>query len=59
MVCNKILWQYENVVNNNYKILGQNLVKKKEKAEKSLQRNNFSAFGIKLDYSHSPDGNEF
>lgn len=55
MVCNKILWQYENVVNNNYKILGQNLVKKKEKAEKSLQRNNFSAFGIKLDYSYSPD----
>ena len=34
---------------------GQLLVKKKEKAEKSLQRNNFSALLLLNFHSHSPN----
>jgi len=33
--------------------VGQKLVTKKLKAEKSLRRNDFSAFVIKLNHSHS------
>lgn len=34
-------------------MVGQKLAMKKSKAEKLLRCNDFSAFAIKLDYSHS------